>query len=753
MVSLLPFKAGIDAARAMQPIICADPRTAFLNLLASEGFHPPKVLSIGHIMRFDGPEDKRGKASGWSYYQEIEDSASSGHVIGIASYGDWKAGFQKDWCSRASHQMQPAERAHYYAAREKIKAEYEREQIEKHTQAAKRAYEIWTAQPQATDIHAYLKLKGVKAAHGVKLAKDNRLIIPVAVDNQIVSLQFIDGSGEKRFLTGGKIKGGYFVIEGQSDIIYITEGYATGASVHEATGKTVYIAFNAGNLYEVAGTVKANHSHARIIIAGDDDVLSTGNAGRSKAEQASEGLGIECVFPQGFIDFNDQHQAQGIEQLTRFFNPKRLETYEPKERNSADSVAAPAGVLSDLIDYYHATSGNVQHGFAIQTALGLCSIVLARAYKSSLENYSSLYLLNIGKSGTGKEHARTVIETILLQANSLHLIAGDGYTSGGAVFSTLLDRPRHLTIIDEFGRYLEAGNNLKAGNNHQREANTKLMEAIGRGHSIMRPPSYSSMTLKKDAADAIKNRQIHNPAISLIAMTTPDTFFNTIDMGAIKDGFMNRFIISISDAQRTVRRHKPAVAVPDRIVRWINDVSARSDKIHTAADPAEAIVLEFTNDANECQEQFQEYLIEKGLYLEKFGMDELIGRSNEMAMKISLICALSENAKATEIELRHMQWGVEYIKHCLEKTIDKLKISVSHSDFEHQKKEILNDLRGRGVNGITWAQMQKVPPYSQHKPKDLKEIMQSLKDADLAGDEPYVHPNGGRPTILWRALK
>jgi len=447
LVDLSAFKAGIDAARSNAPQVCIDPRQAFMDVLSAEGFKLPRTLQIGHLERIDGPEDKPGKKSGWYIFQEIEDSQSQGHIIGVANYGDWKTGVSKDWCSRSQHTMSTQERLHYHASREAMKAAYEADLLQKQTEAAAKAFEIWSAAPDAVISHEYLKRKGIKYYKGVKIASDKRLIIPIAVNNEIVSLQFIDPAGEKRFLTGGRIKGGWFVIEGNTDIIYIAEGYATAASVHEATGSTVYVAFNAGNLYEVASYVKSIHPTARIIIAGDDDTATAGNPGRTKATQAAEGLGLEVAFPSGYVDFNDQLQGLGLDQLKKYLNPKKLETYEPEKRETIDALKKIPGVLSDIVDYYHATSGNVQHGFAIQTALGLCSIILARGYKTSLENYTSLYLLNVAKSGTGKEHAKTVIEKILYSTGLGHLIAGDGYTSAGAVFSTLLDRPKHISSL------------------------------------------------------------------------------------------------------------------------------------------------------------------------------------------------------------------------------------------------------------------------------------------------------------------
>lgn len=752
MVDLTPYKAGIEAARSLNPRSCLDPRSSFIDALHSQGYTPPNSLKIGVLDRIDGPEDRNGKKSGWYVYHEIEDSQNEGAIIGVASYGDWKLGTQSNWASRSEHQMSVSERTNYHAKREAMRHEQERETKIKQNEAATLAYDMWSIAKEAKT-HPYLTKKGVGTTEGLKISSDGRLIIPIAINKQITSLQFIDDKGEKRFLTGGKLKGGWFVIEGDNDTIYVAEGYSTGRSIHEATGKTVYIAFNAGNIYDATGYVRSEYDKSRIIIAGDDDTETAGNIGRTKAEQTAAGLGIEVIFPIGFNDFNDLHQAQGINALKKLLSGNKIEPYKSENKKQHEVIQRPFGILGDIVDYYHATSGNKQEGFAVQTALAICSVILGRSFKTSLDNFSALYLLNVGKSSTGKEHGKTVTEKILHQSGLGHLVAGDGYTSAGAVFSTLLDRPKHISVIDEFGRYLEAGRDLKGGNAHQREANTKLMEAISRSHSVIRPPSYSSMTLKKDQAEAIKNRYVHNPSITMLTMTTPSTLFRSLDMGAISDGFFNRFIVSISDVERDVRRHKPPIEVPERISSWVSQIMARNDKIHIATEPAEPVVLEFSKEANDMQIEFQKYVnVDLPNKLEKYGMAELSGRSNEMAMKISLICALSRDPQATVIEARDMEWSINYIRQCLDATVAALKITLSHSEHEGHKKEILADIRKYEKDGITWAEMQKMPPYSQHKIKELKEILQSLKDADLITDESHQNPNGGRPTIKWIAL-
>jgi putative DNA primase/helicase len=75
---------------------------------------------------------------------------------------------------------------------------------------------------------------------------------------ELHSLQFIGPEGDKRFLSGGRVSGCYLLI-GKPDVtLCIAEGYATGASIHEAAGCAVAVAFNAGNLLPVARTLRRN---------------------------------------------------------------------------------------------------------------------------------------------------------------------------------------------------------------------------------------------------------------------------------------------------------------------------------------------------------------------------------------------------------------------------------------------------------------------------------------------------------------
>lgn len=181
----------------------------------------------------------------------------------------------------------------------------------RHQSAARLAHTIWRnakALTAADLAHPYLQSKGIQdvtAVAGIRInlyQGQNKLVIPVYLRDEqtgkteLVNLQQIEESGEKRFLAGGQKSGGYAILNGthadMKDGFYLAEGYATAASVHLATGKPVVIAFDAGNLPVVAariierGNLPAN---TPIYLAADNDRAS--QKGLTKAAEAAAILG------------------------------------------------------------------------------------------------------------------------------------------------------------------------------------------------------------------------------------------------------------------------------------------------------------------------------------------------------------------------------------------------------------------------------------------------------------------------------
>lgn len=202
--------------------------------------------------------------------------------------------------------------------------------------AASEAVLLWDS-AKTTGNSAYLKRKGVQA-HGVRYAPDGRVLVPLRdAAGKLWNVQRIaptkptTGGTDKLFLKGGCKAGLWHLLVTVAvpadtvgttpAVLLVAEGYATGASLFEATGRAVAVAFDAGNLAHVARALRAQYPGALIVVCGDDDVQTFAdkghNPGRDKATAAAASVKGLAVFPVGLpsgcSDFNDLHQAHGLD--------------------------------------------------------------------------------------------------------------------------------------------------------------------------------------------------------------------------------------------------------------------------------------------------------------------------------------------------------------------------------------------------------------------------------------------------------
>jgi putative DNA primase/helicase len=283
----------------------------FRQAIAAAGTNPPdEIMDDGVIHRFSTNGRPRDD-SGW--YCLHSDGVAAG------SFGDWREGFTQTWCSKSDTTMTEAERQ---ANRERVQAmqrQREADLMIRQTQAAHDADKRVKAAKPCTQ-HDYLTRKGIKP-NGVRIEGENLLIPMRSTDGTVHSLQTIAPDSTKMFMPGGRVKGCYFSIGKLAGSVIVCEGFATGASIHEATGGAVAVAFNAGNLDAVAVALRSKHPALEIILAADDDHRTAGNPGITKARAAAQAVGGYLAMPEWFphdrgdkdTDFNDLHQLAGLD--------------------------------------------------------------------------------------------------------------------------------------------------------------------------------------------------------------------------------------------------------------------------------------------------------------------------------------------------------------------------------------------------------------------------------------------------------
>lgn len=276
-------------------------RQAREAMLEALGAAPDEVSLDGRLHRFKVEGDSGTEKTGWYVLH--------GDGVPAGAFGDWRRDVTQKWHASLPADLTEEARALMEEHCRRAQGLRDEEMKRRRKRAAETCREIWENAPEATDDHPYLQRKKVRA-HGLRLTGDGRLLVPIYVGADLTSLQYISEDGRKEFQRGGEIGGGYFRIPAAehpaSEAKYIVEGYATGASVHEATGCEVWVALNAGNLSKVGKFLRENLPNARIVFVGDND---ESGVGQKKAREAAEAVGGKVIVPPDRGDANDYAAA------------------------------------------------------------------------------------------------------------------------------------------------------------------------------------------------------------------------------------------------------------------------------------------------------------------------------------------------------------------------------------------------------------------------------------------------------------
>jgi putative DNA primase/helicase len=303
-----------------------DALSQFRDAIRAAGLEPPDVIESGKLHRFPGIGKRNGNTAGWC---KLFDDGLGG------CFGDWSSGSTENWQAKREKPLSRSEREAFMRRVEETRKRAEAERQQQFADAAEKAVTIWSAATPAHDDHPYLVRKGIKAG-GARLHQ-GALVVPVRSGGELHSLQFIAEDGAKRFLRGGRITGGYFsigTVKG-AEALCIAEGFATGATIHQATGYPIAVAFNAGNLEPVAKAMREHFSKLPLIICADDDVSTEGNPGITKANHAAKATRAKLALPsfgeprpEGVTDFNDMAALVGLDAVAHIIKEAAIINHE-----------------------------------------------------------------------------------------------------------------------------------------------------------------------------------------------------------------------------------------------------------------------------------------------------------------------------------------------------------------------------------------------------------------------------------------
>lgn len=411
-----------------------------LDAIRASGLKPPPYIKASTITRFQtSGKDK----SGWV----------SMFADGLgAAYGDWKSGEIHYWFANGQSS------SNNYDREEALKKAKEDRDFA-YASAAFNAQELYEKLPDLEE-HDYLKRKSIDNCKGLKLYAD-RIVVPVYGDDEdIQSLQFIASDGEKRFYTGGKMQGGFFMIGRPDDTVLIAEGFATGMTLHEATGFCVVVAFNAGNLKPVCDMVR-NKFKGRVIICADNDVSGIG------VEKAKK-CGVDVLYPPTVgEDFNDMAANYGIDAVQKLICGRKQELFIHVKELMANIKPAD-WVIKDVLERGSSTllfgeSGACKSLVALDWAFCIGNGINwhGRITKKGLV----IYIAGEGHRGLAmrmqalKQKYNRDPDNIYFSTKSVNIISTDAVQKIMQIVTDLTDQEPYAIFIDTLHRNMHGDEN------------------------------------------------------------------------------------------------------------------------------------------------------------------------------------------------------------------------------------------------------------------------------------------------------
>lgn len=260
----------------------------------------PKV--DGRFHRFNLPGSR--KMNGWYVLTTDETGTTFG------SYGDWSSEDRKKLTFCSKKRLTKEEMAEQGRRIQRIMED---------NQALAKAQlewlnEIWPGLDHASEEHPYAQRKHIHLYGDIRQMNEF-LCIPMEDSNgSLADMQKIPPDGRKRFVKDLPTKGLRHIIRGNGRT-FLCEGYATGSSIHEATGATVVVCFSAGNLIPVSA------EYPTAVVVADNDASHTG-------EEYARKTGLKYILiPDEGMDANDYALKYGVEALKSILIPEVAESW------------------------------------------------------------------------------------------------------------------------------------------------------------------------------------------------------------------------------------------------------------------------------------------------------------------------------------------------------------------------------------------------------------------------------------------
>ena len=398
------------------------------------------------------------------------------------------------------------------------------------------------------------------------------------------------------------------------------------------------------------------------------------------------------------------------------------------------------GLIQEILNLSMSSFRYRQPELSLAAALALMATITGRKVQDEGGARTNLYVLGIAASGAGKEGGREVNKSILCESGAQDMMGPESINSSAGLVVAVRDNPAILLQIDEIGRLLATTNGARAAP-HLSNIITELLRMYSSSRGWWRPSAY---------ADPKKNPLIYCPHGVVYGTATPDTFWPSMTVEALGEGFLGRCLIFESQTRYPMPQpHKRFERATDSIIEQVKTWLAYvpGDGNLASQNPQAAVIA--ADDAAAARLRKHEWEIREKQQTEDGRSAAVWSRAAEKTFKLALLFACSRGSrdlatgKLPTITKQDADLAVMACNWTTRSLIQRAADYIAHNEIEASVKRLL---RAIPSDGCTMNELTRRTQWMRSR--DRQDALATLSDSGIVTFE--QRGTGGRPVTLVR---
>ncbi|MEI7601189.1 MAG: PriCT-2 domain-containing protein [Aestuariivirga sp.] len=446
---------------------------------------------------------------------------------------------------------------------------------------------------------------------------------------------------------------------------------------------------------------------------------------------------------------DEVHPAAGL--LTRLVEQEPNEP-APSASTPTFDLVLPDGLVGDLTRYMITTARRPQPLLSLGASLCAIGALMGRLYRTESNLRSNLYVVGIADSGSGKNHAREIVNEVLFEAGLANHLGGNKIASGAGLLTALHRQPAILFQIDEFGMFLSAAVDRKRSPRHITEILDNMTELYTAAGGVFLGAEYANRDGMNERRDVIE------PCLCVYGTTTPLHFWGALQGANVADGSLARFLILPSDEDYPDENISAGLRkAPPELIERLQMVAAGggrqlgnlAGKMSGSSSAANAAVVPMTAEAKACFAALSAEMTEELRAAAGTAYTAILARIGENAMKLALIVAVGRDPAQPVMERKDAEWAIGFVRYFAKRTMEAVERHVADTETEAHLKRIREIIRATGSDGISKSEITRASQWL--KARDRDDILATLIES---GDiKPVMRNTAGRRAMVFRLTR